>query len=287
MTILVIGGTGKIGSFVVEELVRRNADVSVLGTKASGNAISGGARYIRGDTLDVDFVRELLASVSTVFLLNPATDDELARALLVLGLAEEAGIERFVYLSMMGADTFKNSSRAAAKLMTEHVIAERGLPTTILRPNALFQNDVLLRDAILNDHVYATPLGDIGVTLLDGRDLGEVAALELLRREEAASPLPSVTIEVVGPETFKGSDMAALWSDVLGEPIRYMGDDLGSVELSMRQAMSPSAAYAIKQVFVGILSQGVLGQPGAAADLEKLLGRPLRKYRAFATELVA
>ena len=285
MAILVIGGTGQIGSAVVAQLARHDVEVIALGTKTPATGLPASARLVIGDVLDVDFMRGLLRTVSTVFFLNPGVPDELARGLLVAGLVEEAGIKGFVYLSMIGADRFVDSSRAAAKLATEHSIARRHLPATILRPNALFQNDLLLRDAIVRDHRYSTPLGDIGLTMIDLGDLAEVAAAELIRRERAPEPLPAETIDVVGPELFSGEAIAALWSDVLGERVAYAGDDLDAVEQAMRAAMPAASAYDLRLVFEGILREGGTGALGAASRLERLLGRPLRHYRSFAEEM--
>ena len=285
MAILVIGGTGQIGSLVVEELARRGAEVRVLSTKPSSDVLPVGVELVTGDVLDVDFMQDLLGRVSTVFLLNPAVPDELARALLVLGLIKEAGIERLVYLSMMGSDRFAAASRAAAKLAAEQTIVRHDIAATILRPNALFQNDLMLREALASDHSYATPIGSVGVSMVDIRDVAEVAALELLRRERSPDRLPTETIEVVGPEAFTGRGVASLWSGILGKAVTYVGDDLDFVEHGMRKYMPAAGAYDLKLVFQGILCEGVLGAPGAGDRLVRMLGRPLRTYRAFAEEM--
>lgn len=287
MAILAIGGTGQIGSLVVSELTERKSKVLVLGTKRPARELPSGAEMVIGDVLDVDFMRGLLRTVSTVFVLNPAVADELARALLIIGLIDEAGIKRVVYLSMMGADRFSDASRAAAKLAAEQTIASRNLPATILRPNAMFQNDLLLKAMLAEKHVYATPLGGVGVTMVDMRDVAEIAALELLRREAAADALPSETIEVVGPENFTGASMARLWSDVLGRPVKYTGDELESIEQAMRAAMPAASAYDLKLVFRGILREGVVGASGATYRLTQMLGRQLRAYRPFAEAMAA
>ena len=281
MTILAIGGTGRIGSLVVGELARRGASVRALGTKPRSDTMLPGVERVTGDVLDVDFMRAQLRSASTVFVLHPAVADELTRALVTLALIEEAGIERIVYLSMMGADRFADSPRAAAKLAAEATIARRGLPATILRPNALFQNDAMLKDSITFRQAYATPVGKVGLTLIDGRDVAEAAANELLRREQFHGPLPTETIELVGPEAFTGESIVRLWSDVLGKEITYEGDDLEAVQKAFRTAMSPADAYSLAMIFRGIVRDGVLGAPGAADRLATMLGRPLRTYRAF------
>jgi uncharacterized protein YbjT (DUF2867 family) len=285
MAILVIGGTGQIGSLVVKELAKRDAEVRVLSTRLASELMAGGAQLVTGDVLDVDFMRGLLRTVSTVFVLNPAVPDELARVFLTLDLIDGAGIKRVVYLSMMGADRFTDASRAAAKLAAEQSIAQRKLPTTILRPNAVFQNDLMLKEALADERTYGTPIGSVGVTMVDVRDVAEVAALELLRREQSPDPLPTETIDVVGPEAFTGQTMASLWSDVLGATVTYTGDDLEQVERGMRKIMPAASAYDLSLVFRGILREGVLGAPGAAARIVGMLGRPLRTYRPFAEKM--
>ncbi len=287
MGILVIGGTGQIGSLVVDELAKRGAQTRVLATKPPENDLPAGAELVIGDVRDVDVMRGLLRTVSTVFILNPAVDDELARALLLLGLIDEVGIKRVVYLSMMGADRFANASRAAAKLAAEQAIAKLEIPATILRPNAVFQNDLMLKAELAADRTYATPIGGVGLTMVDIRDVAEVAALELLRRERSQDPLRTETIEVVGPEAFTGERMADLWSDVLGAPVTYTGDDLHGVEQVFRDMMPAASAYDLKLIFRGILREGVLGAPGAADRISKMLGRPLRTYRSFAEAMAA
>ena len=287
MTILAIGGTGQIGSLVVEELARRGARVRALGTKVRAEALPSGVELVTGNVLDVDFMRGQLCSVSTVFVLHPAVADELTRALLTLALIEEAGIRRIVYLSMIGADRFADSPRAAAKLAAEQTIARRRLAATILRPNALFQNDIMQKDALMSRETYATPVGSVGLTLIDGRDVAEVAALELLRREHSAEPLPTETIELVGPEAFTGASIARLWSDVLGRPVSYAGDDLQATQRALRTAMPPADAYSLGMIFRGIVQDGMLGAPGAADRLAARLGHRLRTYRAFAGETLA
>ena len=287
MTILAIGGTGQIGALVVEELARRGAQVRALGTKPRPDGTPSGVELVIGDVLDIDFMRGQLRSVSTVFVLHPAVADELTRALLTLALIEEAGIKRIVYFSMIGADRFADSPRAAAKLAAEQTIARRGLSATILRPNALFQNDIMQKDALTSHQTYATPVGKVGLTLIDGRDVAEVAALELLRRERSGDPLPTETIELVGPEAFTGESIVRLWSDVLGKQVTYAGDDLEAVQKAFRTAMPSADAYSLAMIFRGIVKDGVLGAPGTADQLVGMLGHPLRTYRAFAEEIVA
>jgi hypothetical protein len=51
----------------------------------------------------------------------------------------------------------------------------------------------------------------------------------------AAGPLPRNTIEVVGPETLTGEDLARIWSEATGKAVSYAGDDLDAFEGMMGQ----------------------------------------------------
>ena len=81
------------------------------------------------------------------------------------------------------------------------------------------------------------PIGSKGVAMADARDIAEVAAMELIRRDQAPGKLPLETINIVGPDTLTGADAAAIWSEVLGRPIAYGGDDPSGFEANMGRLM--------------------------------------------------
>src|SRR5689334_9975543 len=101
MTILVTGATGTVGRQVVEQLVKRGADVRALVRHPAKADLPAGAAVVQGDLLDVDSLRGALAGASTLFLLNAVVADEFTQGLIALNLAREAGIERIVYLSVI------------------------------------------------------------------------------------------------------------------------------------------------------------------------------------------
>lgn len=71
--------------------------------------------------------------------------------------------------------------------------------------------------------------------MIETRDIGEIAAIELLRRERAGTPLPLDRINLVGPETLTRASIAAIWAEVLGRPVTYGGDDTAAFERGLRQ----------------------------------------------------
>jgi uncharacterized protein YbjT (DUF2867 family) len=287
MTILVTGATGRIGRHVVEQLVRRGAAVRALTRDPAKAAFPAGVEVAQGDLLDLDALRAAFSGVSTLFLLNAVTGDEFTQAIITLNLAREAGVERVVYLSVFEADRAVNVPHFAVKYGAERMLEEMGFGATILRPTYFIDNEVMVKDVILQHGVYPMPIGSKGVAMVDTRDIAEVAAIELIRRDQAPGKLPIDTINLVGPDTLTGAAVAAIWSDVLGRPIAYAGDDPSGFEQNMAAIMPKWAAYEMRLMAERYVSDGMIPAAGDVARLTSLLGRPLHTYREAAARMAA
>jgi uncharacterized protein YbjT (DUF2867 family) len=287
MTILVTGATGTVGRQVIEQLVKRGADVRALVRDPSKADFPAGVAVAQGDLLDVDSLRNAVSGVSTLFLLNAVVPDEFTQALVALGVAREAGIKRIVYLSVIHSDLYVNVPHFAGKFGIERMIEQMGPTATILRPAYFMNNDLTIKEVVLGHGVYPMPIGSKGLAMIDARDIGEIAAIELMRREQAAEPLPLERFNLVGPDTLTGSDVAAIWTKILGRPVAYGGDDTAGFEQNLRQFMPSWMAFDMRQMAERFLTDGMLPDAGDVARLTALLGRPLRSYRDFASEVAA
>ncbi|MDB5614312.1 MAG: Oxidoreductase [Devosia sp.] len=287
MTILVTGANGTVGRQVVEQLVQRGADVRALVRDPAKAAFPAGVDVIQGDLLDVDSLRSAFDGVSTLFLLNAVAPDEFTQALLALNVARAAGANKLVYLSVIHSDVYVNVPHFAGKFGVERMIEQMGFEATILRPAYFINNDLTITDLVLNYSVYPMPIGSKGLAMIDSRDIGEIAALELIRRENSDVALPTDRINLVGPDTLTGADVAAIWSDVLARPIVYVGDDTAGFEKNLRGFMPSWMAYDMRLMSERFLTDGMLPEAGDVERLTSLLGRPLRSYREFATEIAA
>ncbi|MGJ5042166.1 MULTISPECIES: NmrA/HSCARG family protein [unclassified Bradyrhizobium] len=287
MTILVTGATGTVGRRVVEQLVRRGADVRALVRDPGKANLPAGVQIAQGDLLDVDSLRGAFSGVSTLFLLNAVTPDEFTQALIALNLVREAGIERIVYLSVIHSDVYVNVPHFAGKFAVERMIEQLSLNATILRPAYFMNNDLAIKDVVLDYGVYPMPIGAKGLAMIDVSDIGEIAAIELIRREQSAVPLPLDRINLVGPDTLTGADAAAIWSDVLGRTIAYGGDNTAQFETNLRQVMPSWMAFDMRLMAERFLTDGMVPDEGDVARLTTLLGRPLRSYRDFVAEISA
>ena len=287
MTILVTGATGRVGRHLVQQLVSRGAAVRVLVRDPAKAAVPAGVEIVKGDLLDIDSLRSAFAGVRTLFLLNAVAGDEFTQALIALNIAREAGVERLVYLSVLHADRFVHVPHFAVKSGAERMIEQMGFSATILRPAYFIDNELMIKDVILNYGVYPMPIGGKGIAMVDARDIAEVAAIELIRRDRAPEKLPSTTLNLVGPDTLTGTAVAAIWSDLLGRPVAYGGDDPTGFEQNLGNLMPKWMAYEMRLMAERYVSDGMVPEAGDVDRLTGILGRPLHTYRDFAAHIAA
>jgi len=287
MTILVIGATGRVGRHVVDQLVSRSAKVRVLTRDASKTTFAVEVEIVQGEILDLDSLRNAFKGVRTLFLLNAVTGDEFAQAIITLNVAREAGVERVVYLSVFDADRAVNVPHFAVKSGAERMLKALSFSATILRPSYFIDNEVMIKDVVVNHGVYPMPIGSKGVAMVDARDIAEVAAIELIRRDQAPGKLPIETMNLVGPDTLTGEGVAAIWSEVLGRPVVYGGDDPSGFEQNMATFMPKWTAYEMRLMAERYVSDGMVPDARDVERLVELLGRPLHTYRETAISLAA
>lgn len=287
MTILVTGATGRVGHHVVDELIKRGQSVRVLTRDPSKASFPPSVEVAQGNLLDIDALRAALKGVKALFLLNAVAGDEFTQALVTLNLAHEAGVDRVVYMSVMHADRSVNVPHFAVKHGGERMLHDMGFSATILRPAYFIDNELMIKDVVLNHGVYPMPIGGKGVAMIDARDIAEVAAIELIRRAEAPGKLPIETINLVGPDTLTGEGAAKIWSEVLNRPIVYGGDDPSGFEANLGAFMPKWMAYEMRLMAERYVSDGMVPETGDVERVVKLLGRPLHTYRGFAEQIAA
>jgi uncharacterized protein YbjT (DUF2867 family) len=284
LSILVTGSTGRIGTEVIARLAASGASVRALTRTPEKTHFPSGVTAVQGDLLDAHAMRQALAGVKTLFLLVSNAPDELTQAINTLGLAHEAGVTGIVYLSVTRSAEYADVSHFTSKHAVERMIERMDLPATVLRPSYFFQNDATLKDPLTKAGLYVSPIGDKGVSMVDVRDIADAAAIELLRRHQAAAPLPRKTYELSGPDSITGASAAAVWTEMLGREIRYAGGDLDAFEAAVKTRAPAWLAYDLRAMMHRYQSDGAVATSADIDRLTTLLGRAPRTYRDFARE---
>jgi uncharacterized protein YbjT (DUF2867 family) len=262
----------------VKELQKRKADIRLL-VRKEDTATPAGVEKAVGDLLDPVSVQRAMEGVDKLYLLNAVLPDELTQGLIAYDLAKKLRLSHVVYHSVFRVEHFKDVPHFASKLAIENALREFDVPFTILRPNYFSQNDATLKEPLTKAGIYPMPLGDVGVSVVDVRDIAEAAAIVLTSGEHSGK-----TYNLNGPEVVSGPKAASIWGEVLGKKIQYTGHNMDAFEEQMRKKAPSWSAFDIRMMFEGYLERGFVAEDGDLETLTKILGHAPRRYEDFARE---
>lgn len=284
MRILVVGGTGTVGSEVVVQLVERGVSPRVL-TRSPDQAREEGpeeARYVPGDLADPESLEPVFEGMEKVFLLLPNRPGEADLGRTAVAAADRAGVGHVVFLSIYRAEEVPEATHFQAKVETAAVLRERGLAHTTIRPSSFYQNDLWFRTKIVEHGVYPQPVGQIGVSRVDVRDVARASVNALLERGHAGEVYP-----VLGPAPMTGPEIAARWSEALGTEIRYGGDDLDAWAQQARQTLPDSAVEDLRAMYRHMQTRGWVASAEERDHQREVLDREPRPFDGFVEEVAA
>jgi uncharacterized protein YbjT (DUF2867 family) len=280
MKILVIGGTGTVGGHVVKELLDRKIGVRVL-TRSLEKArnLPRGAESFMGDLLDPQTIRNVFDGVEGVYLLNAVSPTETHEGLMAVNGARMAGVKRIVYQSVANLEKASHLPHFGSKIAIEQVIKSSGISYTILRPNNFFQNDFTAQEALLKHSVYPQPIGDLGLSRIDARDIAEAAVLSFLKDETSGQ-----TYTLNGPDCLTGQDTAEAWSRALGKYVTYAGNDLTAWEKQMLEFLPPWMVFDFRMMYTYFQEYGMQATAKDMERQDKLLGHGPTPFENFVKE---
>ncbi len=217
---LVTGGTGNIGSRVVPMLREAGRDIRILSRHP--RAAEPGIQHVAGDTIAGKGLAAALDGVDVVLHLAGGAkgDDVAARNLAVA--AREAGVRHLVLISVIGADRMP-IGYFRAKAEAERVIAESGVPWTVLRAAQLHDFVLPVARGMARMPLLPVP-GGLRFEPVHG---DEVAA----RLAELALGAPAGRVpDIAGPEVFDVPELVGILREATGArpkrgrlPIRLPG----------------------------------------------------------------
>ncbi|MGN7781854.1 SDR family oxidoreductase [Mycolicibacterium sp. 22603] len=206
MKIVVIGGTGLIGSRVVTELRRQGHDV-LSASPASGIDILTGeglADALTGADVVVDVAN------SPSFEDAPALDFFTRAGENLLAVGRAAGVSHYVALSVVGTDRLQDSGYFRAKLAQEALIRDGGIPFTIVRATQFFEFVGRIADSATQD-------GTVRITSAASRPMAADDVATAVAGVAVSAPADAI-IEVCGPELVGLDELVSL-------QLRATGDD--------------------------------------------------------------
>lgn len=283
MKILVIGGTGTVGSEVVKALINRKADVRVMTSSPDKFAkLPVEVEGVVANVHEKNSLKDAVENVDGVFFVTPFSQNEDRDGLNVVEAAKAAGVKRIVYMSVHRLEDIPEAPHFAQKIPVENAIKESGIPYTLLRPNNFFQNDLWLKAPIMDFGIYPQPIGKKGIHRIDVRDIAQAGVNALFKDEFTGR-----TFSLVGPDLMTGESTAKIYSKYLGKEVVYAGDDLVKWAAQAKQMLPEWLVEDFVIMYRHFQNNGLIATLEHHAETERILGRKPTSFNSFAQQTTA
>ena len=274
--LLITGASGTIGKELVKQLQARGADFAVMSSKPA--AALAGSPAVFGDFADAASLRDAFAGVQTLFLLFPFTPESVDLARNAVEAAKAAGVKHIVRSSGAGAEAGSPVAIADLQGRIDALVEHSGIAYTLLRPAGFMQNWVNFYAGQIKAGSYAAAHGDAGISVIDVRDIAEVAAIVLTNPVAHAGKAYTLT----GGEALSTGQQVALISQAIGRPVRYEAISAEQAQATLRGWGLPAAQIALYDSLAYVYRQGWAA--GISSDVQSLTGHAPRSFADFAKE---
>lgn len=259
MKIVVIGGTGLIGSKVVAKLSERGYEAVPASPNSGVNTLTGEglAGVLEGASVVVDVSNSPSFEDAAVMKFFQTS----TRNLLTFEAA--AGVGHHVALSIVGTDRLPNSGYMRAKVAQENLIKESSVPYSIVRATQFFEFLTRIADSATDGNTVRLP--PVGFQPMAADDVASVVA-----KVAMGSPLNG-TVDVAGPEEFRFNEFISRGLSARKDPREVIADPHApyfGTELSERSLVPDAGALLGETRFEEWLI-GATPQPTAIAAAAK------------------
>lgn len=266
MTILVTGGTGKLGRHIVERLLLMGRTVRVLTRDAGVARLPAGVEVVEGDLERPSTLAAALDGVDAVHLLGTTGADHapLQTGGEILAMAAEADVRRITVLSPGDGQERDEAVRGS------------GLEWTFLWPIDLMANTLGWGDAIRAEGRVREPYGERRTASVHEADVADVVSTILTDGGHAGR-----SYVLTGPQALSPADKTAALAAVIGREIHF-------THLTDRQARELWRAQGWPEEGIDFMLHMWATVPATVAEVtssvERVTGHPPRSFAQWATE---
>lgn len=277
LMILVTGAGGKTGKAIIKSLSNNQEDIYAFVHRQDQVAeikLSGGEKIIVGDLRDESAIRSAMGGVRAVYHICPnmsPEEDVIGR--LVVGEAKKAGVEHFVYHSVLHPQ-IEVMNHHWQKMRVEEMLFESGIPFTVLQPAPYMQNLLAGWKNIVEEGVLRIPYSvEAKFSFLDLEDLAEVAKITLTEPGHI-----NAIYELAGTSPTSHAEVAEIFSRVLNRPVRAEKEEIQDWRLRAK-GLNEYARENLVRMFEYYDQWGLAGNPNV---LKWILKREPTSLESFA-----
>jgi len=255
LTVLVAGGTGYLGEYIIKALVERGFGVRAIARKSSSAKLQDiegvdvqiaevtDASSLDGCCKDVDFV------ISTVGITRQKDgltyiDVDFQANKNLLEEAKKRDVKKFIYISVFNGENLKQLKICEAKEQFVDALKNSGLEYCIVRPTGFFSDMTEFYNMAQKGRVFLFGDGGLEFNPIHGADLAEVC-INMINSNKKE-------LEVGGPETLTQTEIAETAFQAANLPVRitYIPDWIRRLVLKLARVCMNKYAFGPVEFFL-------------------------------------
>jgi uncharacterized protein YbjT (DUF2867 family) len=261
--VLVAGGTGYLGRFVVQEFKKLGFWVRALARHASKleelNEFVD-EKFI-GEVTDPDTLKEICTDIDIVFSSIGITkqrdgltfmDVDYRANLNLLEEARKSDVSKFIYISVFNAENMKELKGIQAKIRFAEALKTSGIDYTIIYPNGFFSDMLEYLQMAIKGRGYVFGSGENRINPIHGQDLAEVCVQAAREKRKE--------IHVGGPDILTHNDILTIAFKSLNKEVKISKIPLWIRDflLTILRTITPVRVYGPVEFYMTVLASDLI-----------------------------
>ncbi|PLT33147.1 SDR family oxidoreductase [Bacillus sp. V5-8f] len=283
MKILVTGATGKLGTKIVETLLKtvpaNQLAVSVRDPEKAEGLRARGVEVRQGNFDNPQTLDSAFAGIDRLLIISADGDNEtrIRQHTNAVGAAERAGVQFIAYTSIVNAQK-SNIFLAPTHKATEEAILKTGITYSFLRNNWYLENEISSIQGVMADAPWVTSAGKGKVGWALQQEYAEAAAAVLSGNGHEN------TIYELSGKLLTQEELAAALGEVLAKEVSVQQVDDAAYADIMKGAGVPDFLIPMLEDIQKGIREGELAIE--SNDFKKLLGRPLTPIKEALAQVI-
>lgn len=283
--ITIAGGTGAVGSSLVQTLLGDGAQLRVLtrDPQKARAALGDGGPEVAGINFDDPVTLEAGFKGSDAAFLSTGTSDRQVRdEIAMIDAAIRAGVPYLVNLSVGGAGGDNADDVLQWHTQIDAYLAAQDVASALIRPATYTDTIVGVASSFVPAGAWGGAAGSGRVCLTDTRDVAAVAAVLLA---EGAGRHAGHVYDMSGPAPVTMADVAGYISEVLGTTVEYHDRTREQQRGVLESAGVPALLVEVLLGLDDLTRSGIFAEP--SPTVADLTGRAPRSVQAWVREHAA
>lgn len=255
--ILLAGATGYLGSYIARELIKISADLRIIvrSTDKLHKRNLDVADIFQAEVTQPNSIKGCCEGIDTVISTVGITrqkdglnymDVDYQANLNLLKEAQESGVRKFVYVSVLNGDKLRHLKICDAKERFVEQLKNSNLEYCVIRPNGFFSDMAEFFTMAQNGNVYLFGDGEQKTNPIHGEDLAAICIAAI----DGTDP----EITAGGPETITYNQIATIAFEVAGATpkITHIPDWVRKIILTLIRFLASSKYYGPIEFFLTV-----------------------------------